>query len=189
MNINKQYAWQHAEDSRENSPLLPRSLRQEEYKVLRKGLDAELSKQQIRDDIYDDCQDIPDPTALDPTRKNLLDDCFLSKQNKAEAYNAPGRHNNCDTVYIAQNNFRLTRHTIRENSNVIILFPQDVKNLIHIHVDHCASDLSLAEFKKFCHGVWSSGKHNFVAIDLTSGPIDGKHRHNFNRFYFPTGTI
>ena len=85
MNTNKQYAWQSAEDCRENIPLLPRNLRelvigksgcgkttvifnlllqlgwldynhlyvfgkslhQQEYKVLRKGLDAELSKQQI----------------------------------------------------------------------------------------------------------------------------------------------
>ena len=85
MNINRQYAWQSAEDCRENNPLLLRNLRglvigkcgcgkttvifnlllqpgwldynhlyvfgmslhQQEYKVLRKGLDAGLSKQQI----------------------------------------------------------------------------------------------------------------------------------------------
>ena len=37
---------------------------------------------------YDDCQNIPDPSALDPTQKNLLllDYCFLGRQNKAEAY-------------------------------------------------------------------------------------------------------
>ena len=52
----------------------------------------------------------------------LLDDCFLGKQNKAEAYYTRGIHNNCDTIYIAQNYFRLTR----ENSNFIIRFPQDV---------------------------------------------------------------
>ena len=129
--------------------------------VLRKGLDAGLSKQQIanlsnsqealgnispltaiekfsgaRDarvgaNFYDDCQDIPDPSALDSTQNNLLlcDDCFLGKHNKAEAYYTRGRHNNSDTIYIAQNYFRLTRHTIRENLNFIILFSQDVKNL------------------------------------------------------------
>ena len=169
MNVNRQYAWHPAEDSRENNPLLPRnllaliigksgcgkttaifnlllqpgwldynhlyvfgkSLHQQEYKVLRKGLDAGLSKHQIsnlfssqgelhtanispltaiekfsgvrngkiRADFYDDCQDIPDPSALDPTPKNmsLLDDCFLGKQNNAEAYYTRSRHKNCDT--------------------------------------------------------------------------------------------
>ena len=88
----------------------------------------------IKADFYDDCQDIPDPSTRDHMQKNLmsLDDCFLGKQNKAEAYYNRGRHNNRDTIYIAQNYFRLPRHTVRENSNFIILFPQDVKNLTHI---------------------------------------------------------
>ena len=70
----------------------------------------------IRADFYDDYQDIADPSALDHTQKNLLllDDCFLGKQNKAEVYYARGRHINCDTIYIAQNYFRLPRHTIRD---------------------------------------------------------------------------
>ena len=77
---------------------------------------------------------------------------------------------------------------IRENPNFIILFPQDVKNLTHIHADHCASDISLLEFRQFCHRVWSE-KHNFITIDLTSTPINGKYRQNFNRFYFLTDTL
>ena len=73
----------------------------------------------IRAEFYGDYQYIPDPSALDPVQKNvlLLDDCFLGKQNKAEGYYTRGRHNNCDTIYIAQNYFRLHRYTIRENSN------------------------------------------------------------------------
>ena len=126
----------------------------------------------IKADFYDDCQDIPEPSTLDPMQKNL--------QNKAEAYYTRGRHNNCDTIYIAHNYFRLPRHTVRENSKFIILFPQDVKNLTHVHADHCASDISLSEFKQFCHGVWSADAHNFITIDLTSTPMNGKYRHNFN---------
>ena len=79
-----------------------------------------------------------------PMQKNLLlldDDCFLGKQNKAVTYYTRGRHN-CDTIYIAQNYFRLPGHKVRENSNFIILFPPDVKYLTHIHTDHCATDLS-----------------------------------------------
>ena len=195
-----------------------KSVHQQEYKVLRRGFEGGLSKRQIsnvfnsqemlqspliaiekysgvrngeiRADFYDDCQNIPYPSALDPTQKNLLllDDCFLGKQNKTEAYCTRGRHNNCDTIYIAQNYFRLPRHKIRENSNFIILFPQDTKNLSHIHADLCTGDIPLLEFKQFCHRVWSD-EHNFVTIDLTSTPTKGKYRQNFNRFYFSTGTI
>ena len=124
-----------------------KSLHQQGYKVLRKGLEAGLSKQQVSDlfnsqealgnlypltainifsgarngkiqaDFYDDCQDIPDPSALDPMQTNLLllDDFFQGKQDKAKAYYTRGRHNNCDTICIAQNYFRLPRHTMTSN--------------------------------------------------------------------------
>ena len=154
----------------------------EKYSGVRNG--------EIQADFYDDCHNIPDPSALDPTQKNLLllDDCFLGKQSKTEAYYTRGRHNNCYAIYIAQNYFRLPQRAIQESSNFIILFSQDTKNLTHIHADHCASDMSLLEFKQFCHGVWSK-EHNFATIDLTSTPTNGKYCQNFNRFYFPTDTI
>ena len=118
-----------------------KNLHQQQCKVLQRGSEAGLSKQQISNvfanqeaprvanispltaidtfsgarngkinvDFYDDCQNIPDPSALDPMQKNLLslDDCVLGKQNKAEVYYTRGRHNNFDTIYIAQNYFRL----------------------------------------------------------------------------------
>ena len=103
----------------------------------------------IRADIYDDCQDIPDPSALDPTQKNLLllDDCFLGRQNKAEAYFTRGRHNSCDTIYIA-----LPRHTVRENSNFIFLFPKDVR------IEH----ISMLIIALVIYPSWNSS--NFVMV-------------------------
>ena len=87
-----------------------KSPHQQEYKVLQKGFEAGLNKQQISNvfanqeallvanispftpidtfsgarngkvkaDFYDDCQNIPDPSAPDPMQNNLLllDDCF-----------------------------------------------------------------------------------------------------------------
>ena len=142
---------------------------------------------EIKTNFYDDCKMIPDPAELDVEEKNLLilDDCFLGKQNKAEAYYTRGRHNNCDTFYISQNYFRLPRHTISENANFILLFPQDCKNLNHIHADHC-QDITLEEFKRFCQTVWRADKHNFVTIDLSSQKLNGKYRENFDRFYLPS---
>ena len=113
----------------------------DEYTGLKKG--------SIKANFYGDCAMIPDPSELDVMDKNLLnvDDCFLGPPNKAEACYTRDRHNNCETFYISQNYFRLPRQTIRENTNFIILFPQDTKNLMHIHADHCDDDMSLQEFK------------------------------------------
>ena len=144
-------------------------------------------KSEIKADFFNDCDMIPDPKSLNKDEKNLLilDDCFLGPQNKAEAYYTRGRQNNCDTFYISQSYFRLPRHSIRGNMNLLILFPQDVKNLSHIHADHCEGDMTLNEFKSFCKQVWST-LHNFVVIDLTSEKLNGKYRQNLDTFYFPT---
>ena len=115
--------------------IFEKSLDQQEYKILRKGFEGVLSKQQIPN-VFNSQEMLQSPFIViekysgvrngeiraafydDPTQKNLLllDDCFLGMQNKAEAYDTRGRHNNCDTICIAQNYFRLPRHTIRENS-------------------------------------------------------------------------
>ncbi len=146
-------------------------------------------KGDIKAEFFDDCAMVPDPTELNARDKNLLilDDCFLGPQNKAEAYYTRGRHNNCDTFYISQSYFRLPRHTVRENSNFIILFPQDAKNLAHIYKDHCEGDMTMSEFKQFCRRVWSTAPNQFITIDLSGerGPNSGKYRENLSRFFTP----
>ena len=194
MDINKQYVSQPAEDSRENSPLLPRNLRvlvigksgcgkttaifnlllqpswldynhlyvfgkslhQQEYKILRKRLDARLSKQhnsnlfsrkralrtanlspltvierfsgvrngrdgKIRADFYDDCQDIPDPSAL---RKGIC--CCWTIASLASRIK-PTR------IILEVDTTTAIRYTLLKTISVCldILFPQDVKNLTH----------------------------------------------------------
>ena len=144
-------------------------------------------KGKIKAEFFENCASIPDPAELNVQDKNLLilDDCFLGPQNKAEAYYTRGRQNNCDTFYISQSYFRLPRHSIRENSNFIILFSQDAKNLQHIYADHCEGDMNLDEFKRFCRTVWEDGPHQFVTIDLTSKKLEGKYRKNLDCFYLP----
>ena len=251
MEVNSSFSWKE-ENTRSNSPLLPKSIRgliigssncgkttlllnlllnpgwldynhlyvfgkslhQKEYIVLKKGLEAGLSKEQlgnlfrnqrsikspvqvideyisnggeakggIKAEFFDDCKLIPDPSELNDQEKNLMvfDDCILEKQNKAQSYYTRGRHSSCDSFYISQNYFKLDRQTIRENSNLIILFPQNPKSLVHIHADHCG-ELSFKEFKDFCNRVWSE-KYNFVTLDLTN--TERKYRKNFDKFFHP----
>ena len=81
--------------------------------------------------FYQSAEDVPDPRELSSEKKNLMafDDLLLEKQNTCESYYVRGRHSNVDCFYLAQNYFKLPRQTIRENANLICLFPQDLKNL------------------------------------------------------------
>ena len=137
----------------------------------------------IQAEFFDDCKLIPDPSALDDQEKNLMifDDCILEKQSSAQSYYTRGRHSSCDCFYISQNYFKLDRQTIRENSNLIILFPQNPKSLAHIHSDHCG-EIPFQDFRDFCNRVWSE-KYNFVTLDLTNP--ERKYRKNFDQFFNP----
>ena len=141
----------------------------------------------ISSDFSSDVTNIPDPTQLSPAKKNLLilDDCMLGPQNNIENYFCRGRHQNVDCLYITQSYFRLPRNTIRENSNLFFIFPQDSKNLAHIYRDLAATDgIDYQTFQKFCTNVWRQ-KYNFVTVDL-SKPCDlGKYRKNLCDYWSP----
>ena len=94
-----------------------------------------INKSDIECKFYETADDVPDPRDLKSTNKNLMifDDLLLEKQNKCESYYVRGRHSNVDCFYLAQNYFKLPRQTIRENTNFICLFPQDLKNINHIY--------------------------------------------------------
>ena len=83
----------------------------------------------IKSYFFESASDVPDPRELNSEDKNLMifDDLLLEKQNKTESYYVRGRHSNVDCFYLAQNYFKLPRQTIRENSNLICLFRQDLK--------------------------------------------------------------
>ena len=117
-----------------------------------------IDKSDIECNFYQSAEDVPDPRKLSSEKKNLMvfDDLLLEKQNSCESYYVRGRHSNVDCFYLAQNYFKLSRQTIRENSNLICPFPQDLKNLNHIFDDHVASDMTKEEFRQLCKATWEN---------------------------------
>ena len=149
---------------------------------------GECKGKNIISQFYTNIDDLPDPKTLDVNRKHLLvlDDCMLSRQNKAEAYYTRGRHNRCQAIYITQNYFKLPRSSVRECASFIIFFRQDYKNLSHIFSDHCTEDeVTFQQFSKFCHDVWKENDHNFVTSDNTRPVNCGRFRKNLNHYWSP----
>ena len=91
-------------------------------------------KSDVERKFYETAEDVPDSRKLSSEKKNVMvfDDLLFENQNTCELYYVRGRHSNVDCFYLAQNYFELPRQTIRENTNFICLFPQDLKNLNHI---------------------------------------------------------
>lgn len=117
-----------------------------------------------------------DPVELDPNEKNLVifDDLMLENQSKIERYFTRGRHNNIDCFYLSQNYTEIPPHTVRENANFFMLFPQDETALNNFHKNHCR-DIDKEKFRLLCNLSWEI-PFGFVTIDLSDFEKKRKYR-------------
>ena len=142
-------------------------------------------KSDVQCNFYQSAEDVPDPRELSSEKNNLMvfDDQLLEKQNTCESYYVRGRYSNVYCFYLAQNYCKLPRKTIRENTNFICLFSQDLKNLNHFFYDHLGSDMTKEEFRQLSRQLGK--KQWFVIIDLSSNKQDAKYRSGLYEFYIP----
>ena len=84
----------------------------------------------------------------------VFDDMLDSNQKLIDPFFTRGRHNDLDVYYLSQSYFDLPKRTIRNNSNIIILFQQTLKDVEHIYRDIAGFDMSSDEFKSLCREAW-----------------------------------
>lgn len=135
--------------------------------------------------FFDKDEDILDPRDISRSMKNLIifDDVIGEKQRVCENYYTRGRHSNIDCFYISQNYFKLPRQTIRENANLIILFPQDKRSLTFIHQDCAWDDFDYNEFRRLCTKIWNED-FGFLTIDLSKKKKTGKYKNKLTPLLF-----
>src|SRR5207245_2526468 len=87
------------------------------------------------------------------------------------------RHNNIDCIYISQNYYHLPRHTIRSNSNFLILFNLDPVDTDHLYRDSGASvDFKdINKFRHLCERAWNK-KYGYIVIDKFKTDLEQKYR-------------
>ena len=84
----------------------------------------------------------------------VFDDMLDTSQKLIDPFFTRGRHNDLDVYYLSQSYFDLSKRTIRNNSNIIILFQQTLKDVEHIYRDIAGFDMSYDEFKSLCKEAW-----------------------------------
>ena len=95
----------------------------------------------------------------------VFDDKLLSKQeSKIDLFFTRGRHNNINIYYISQSYFHLPKNTIRNNSNIIILFKQTLRDIILLFHDIAGLDMNLEEWKQLCRKAWEI-EYDYLQID------------------------
>ena len=94
----------------------------------------------------------------------VFDDMLDSNQKLIDPFFTRGRHNDLDVYYLSQSYFDLPKRTIRNNSNIINLFQQTLKDVQHIYTDIAGFDMSYDEFKSLCKEEWRD-KYNYLLIN------------------------
>ena len=94
----------------------------------------------------------------------VFDDMLDTSQKLIDPFFTRGRHNDLDVYYLSQSYFDLPKRTIRNNSNIIILFQQTLKDVEHIYRDIAGFDMSYEEFKELCREAWRE-RYNYLLIN------------------------
>ena len=93
----------------------------------------------------------------------VFDDMLDSNQKLIDPFFTRGRHKSCDVYYLCQSYFDAPKKTVRNNSNIIILFQQTLKDVEHIYRDIAGFDMSYDEFKSLCKEAWRD-TYNYLLI-------------------------
>ena len=94
----------------------------------------------------------------------VFDDMLDSNQKLIDPFFTRGRHNDLDVYYLSQSYFDLPKRTIRNNSNIIILFQQTLKDVEHVYRDIAGFGMSNDEFKSLCREAWRDN-YNYLSIN------------------------
>ena len=85
----------------------------------------------------------------------VFDDMLDSNQKLIDPFFTRGRHNFLSqSYYLSQSYFEVPKRTIRNNSNLKILFQQTLKDVEHIYRDIAGFDISYDEFKELGREAW-----------------------------------
>ena len=106
----------------------------------------------------------------------IFDDMLGAKNScQIDEFFTRGRHEDLDVYYISQSYFALSRQSIRNKSDQLILFKQTLRDVQSMYCDIGAYDMKYDEFKEMCHKAWDE-KYNCLCIDVTKNKNKGKYR-------------
>lgn len=129
--------------------------------------------------FFDKCEDVISVDECKPNSLAVFDDCLLEKQGEIKHYFTRGRHKKISCIYLSQCYNLVDRQVIRNNANMIFVFPQNKHYLKNIYNDYVGSDMSLTDFTNLCNSCWEAN-YGFLTINLTKKRDEGKYLNQLN---------
>ena len=135
--------------------------------------------------LINDVSQIPAPDEFSKEDKTLivLDDCAYEKnQSNIEKLFFKGRHSNINVLYLTQSYYKIPKQSIRDNSNLLLLFDVKGPDRQHLFTDWCSSDMDYRQFLRFYEHCCKP-KFGFMTVSLDHDRNVGRYRNGLNKFY------
>ncbi len=158
-----------------NLYVFSKSIEQDAYSDLRTHYERIESKNGKKiAHFFNSCEDL---IPLDECSNNSLvvfDDCLMEHQSKIKDYFIRGRHKNISCIYLSQSYGKVDMQVIRNNINVLFVFPQNEHYTKRIYQDFVTSDMTFDDFKTLCKTCWNVD-HGFLTLNVTKKRHNGKY--------------
>ena len=105
----------------------------------------------------------------------VFGDMLDSNQKLIDPFFTRGRHKFCDVYCLGQSYVDVPKKTIRNNSNMIILFQQTLKDVEHINRDIAGFDMSYDEFRRLCREAWNK-KDSYLLLNRLEDKHGSRYR-------------
>jgi Poxvirus A32 protein len=165
----------------ENIYIYSKSLHQPKYREL------ECVLKQIPEIGYhkfSDNQEVVSPDEIKPNSIFIFDDIACEKQDNVKRMFSYGRHKGLSCFMLTQTYSSVCKQLIRDNSNFIVMFRQDDRNLQHLFREHVSPDITFPIFQEMCNLCWRE-PYGFLVIDKTKTINSGRYRKGFDKFIIP----
>lgn len=162
----------------ENVYIFSKSLYQPKYVELEKSIK---SIKGMGFHSFTNSEDVIEPSMAAKNSIMIFDDVATEKQKSMRDYFCMGRHNFIDSFYLCQTYSNIDKRLVRDNSNSILLFKQDERNLKHVYNDHVSTDMTYPIFKEMASHCWNK-RYGFLFIDKDSEMNSGRYRRGFDEF-------
>ena len=159
-----------------NIYVLSRTLFQKKYRFLEEVVKSISGMKFV---TYDTNAELEEAENIEPNRILIIDDLNNSSQEKLRKYFTISRQKNVDLFFIGHTYSLIEKRIIRDNANLICVFPVDLTNLTHIYNDNAHADMDFQKFRGMCQKICADTKYSFLVINREKTRADGEYCRNF----------
>jgi len=133
---------------------------------------------------FTDCEQVPTLDEIKPFSLLIFDDVSTEagKNRYLRSYFCQGRHKFVDVAFVGQTYSAVPKQLVRDNANILILYPCDTLNMRHAYDDMASGDMKFEKFCEICRAAWNDAQYSCLVINKECPLDNGRYRVGFDTY-------